>query len=139
MEFLANTKLRPGDIVASEAAADLAGDLATFSRSGTLAVGAGTHRFRFPFAATLVGTTAAVATAPAGAALILDLNRNGTTVYSTQANRPTIADGANATTTEPVPDVTAIAAGDYLTVDVDQVGSTTAGADLVVQVRYRRT
>jgi hypothetical protein len=34
------------------------------------------------------------------------------------------------------PDVTSWAAGDYLTVDIDQIGSTVAGANLVVVVVY---
>jgi hypothetical protein len=31
-------------------------------------------------------------------------------------------------------DVTTVAVGEYLTVDIDQTGSTTTGADLTVQV-----
>jgi hypothetical protein len=31
-------------------------------------------------------------------------------------------------------DVTTIADGDYFTVDVDQIGSTVAGSDLVLQI-----
>lgn len=114
-------------------------NIATFSRSGALTVIAGVGRFRFPFVATLLGATAAVNTAPTGASLILDVNKNGTTVYSTQGNRPTIIASAFATAAETTPDVTAIAIGDYLTVDVDQVGSTIAGSDVTVFVRYRRS
>jgi hypothetical protein len=114
-------------------------EMAPFSGAGTLAVGAGVGRFRFPFPATIIGVTAAVNTAPVGAAIILDVDKNGTTIFTTQANRPSIADGANATASEAVPDVTSMSAGDYLTVDRDQVGSTAAGADLTVFIRYRRT
>lgn len=114
-------------------------ELATFSRSGVLTVVGGAGRFRFPFAATLLGATAAVNTAPTGASLILDVNKNGTTVYSTQGNRPTIIASAFATAAETTPDVTAMAIGDYLTVDVDQIGSTIAGSDVTVFIRYRRT
>jgi len=111
--------------------------LATFSGAGVLTVGAGTSRFRFPFAATIVGVSAAVGTAPTGASLIIDVNKNGTTIFTTQANRPTIVSGANHAV-EATPDVTAVAAGDWLTVDRDQVGSSVAGADLSVFIRYRR-
>lgn len=75
---------------------------------------------------------ASVGTAPAGSALIVDVNLNGATIFTTQANRPTIAPATNTDTA--TPDVTTWTAGSYLTVDVDQVGSTTAGSDLVVQV-----
>jgi hypothetical protein len=36
-----------------------------------------------------------------------------------------------------VPDVTAVAAGDLLSVDIDQVGSSTAGSDLVVAIEFQ--
>jgi hypothetical protein len=35
-------------------------------------------------------------------------------------------------------DVTAVASGDYLTVDIDQIGSTVAGSDLNVIIRFKR-
>lgn len=113
-------------------------DIVPYSKTGTLTVSTGTIRYRFPWAATLLGVTAAVNTAPTGASLICDVNKNGTTIFTTQANRPTIAAAGTATTTEPTPDVTAIVAGDYLTVDVDQIGSTVAGSDLTVMIRYKR-
>jgi hypothetical protein len=69
----------------------------------------------------------------------VDVNKNGTTIFTTQANRPTVVAAANATAADAVPDVTAIASGDYLTVDRDQVGSATPGSDLTVFVRYQRT
>jgi hypothetical protein len=113
-------------------------EIAVFSLSGALTVGTGVGRFRFPFAATIIGVTAAINTAPTGASAIFDVKKNGTTIFSTTTNRPTIAAGANATTSEPAPDVTAIAAGDYLTVDRSQIGSTVAGSDATLFVRYRR-
>lgn len=112
--------------------------LATFSATGSLTAGPGRNRYLFPFAATILGVTAAIGTAPVGQSIILDVHKNGTTVFTTQGNRPTIAAAANATATEAVPDVTAIAAGDYITVDRDQVGTTEAGQNLTVFVRYRR-
>ena len=112
-------------------------DVQTFSRSGVLTVAAGTHRFRFPFAAVLLGVASAVGTAPTGAAILVDVHKNGTTVFTTQGNRPSIAISGNLSS-ETVPDVIAIAAADYLTVDVDAVGSGVAGQDLTVMVRYRR-
>ena len=66
---------------------------------------------------------------------LFDVNKGGTTIFSTQGNRPTVAagsqDGSAAT-----PDVTAVAAGDVLTVDIDQIGSSTVGADATVVIRY---
>jgi hypothetical protein len=110
----------------------------TFSKTGNLAVGAGSARFLAPFAMTLLGVTAAVGTAPTGASILLDVNKGGATIFTTQANRPAIAAGATAMSAEAVPDVTTVAVGNELTVDVDQVGSTVTGSDLTVFIRYRR-
>lgn len=74
-------------------------------------------------------------TGPVGAAFIVDVNINGTSIFvDTQANRPTIAD-AGTEATSGAPDTTALAAGDDLTIDIDQVGVGTKGADLVIIVR----
>ena len=109
----------------------------TFSVTGTVAVATGKSRIYLEGDYVVERVRAAVDTAPAGAALVVDVNKNGTTIYTTQANRPSIAAGTNSATGNN-PAVTTFAAGDYLTVDVDQVGSATAGADLTVTVRVRR-
>lgn len=111
-----------------------------FSRSGTLSVATGSADFMFPFAATILGISATVTTAPTGASVILDVDKNGTTIFTNQANRPTIAASATATASEVTNmDITSYAAGDKIRVNVDQVGSTIAGSNLTVMIRYRRT
>jgi len=110
----------------------------TFVKSGNLATGTGTFRFYAQYALTLKEMEISVATAPTGAAILADLNKNGTTVFSTQSNRPTVAVSGNVGTTTTF-NTTTLADGDYLTVDIDQVGSTVTGADLVVVIRYDRT
>jgi len=86
-----------------------------------------------PCTLTIVKVKVVVKTAPTGAALIVDVNKNGTTIFTTQGGRPTIAIG-DTTDDSDTPDVTALAETDKLTVDIDQVGSTIAGADLTVEV-----
>lgn len=87
-----------------------------------------------PFACTIVDVRAyAGVTAPAGSTAIFDVNKNGTTLFTTQGNRPTIADGGSASSTT-LPDVTALAAGDRLSYDIDQIGSGTAGAGYMICV-----
>jgi hypothetical protein len=115
-----------------------ADDIAPFGTEGTLTVRTGKGRFRLPFNATIVGVSAAVDTAPTGSAIVLDVNKNGTTIFTNQANRPTIAANTNAAAEVTNMDITALATGDYLTVDIDQIGSTVAGADLTVFLRYRK-
>lgn len=77
---------------------------------------------------------ASVGTAPTGASILIDVNVGGTTIFTTQANRPTIAAAGHTSGAVTDMDVAVIADGDYITVDVDQVGSSVAGSDLVVQV-----
>tara|TARA_Y100000310_G_C19983254_1_gene490765 strand:+ start:79 stop:459 length:381 start_codon:yes stop_codon:yes gene_type:complete len=72
--------------------------------------------------------------APTGAAIIVDVNLNGVTIFTDQANRPTIADGA-LTGTSGTPDVIKLAKNDSLTIDVDQVGSGDTGEDMTIQIR----
>lgn len=113
-------------------------DLATFAVSGGLSITLGTLRFRFPFAATLEGVSAAVNTAPTGANILLDVNKNGVSIYPF-STKPTILIGAFDTGgVEQVPDTTNMNPGDYLQVDIDQVGSTIPGSDLTVFIRYSR-
>ncbi len=96
-----------------------------------LSTATGTGRLKLPFAATLDSVTATVGVAATGADVIVDVNLNAVTMFTTQANRPTITaasqDGVKAT-----PDVTAIASGDVITVDIDQIGSTLPGENLTV-------
>lgn len=89
--------------------------------------------FLSPGALTITEVRASVDTAPTGASLVLDIKKNGTTLYTTTANRPTIAAGATSVTAVD-PDITGIAAGDRITLAIAQVGSTVAGANLSVSV-----
>jgi len=75
-----------------------------------------------------------VRTAPTGAALIFDIDKNGTTIFTDQGKRPEIAiDGY--TDESDTPDVTALAKNDRVDINVDQIGSSVAGADCSVFVR----
>lgn len=110
-------------------------NILAFSITGIVSVAAGTARiYNDTGRALTIGTVrASVGTAPVGAALIVDVNLNGTTIYTTQANRPSIASG-QVTDTAGDPDVATWPVGEYLTVDVDQVGTTTPGSGLTVTI-----
>lgn len=105
----------------------------TLTHVGTVVVNTGQVKWYAPRAMNILNVIISVGTAPTGASIIVDVNKNGTTIFSTQGNRPTIA-ASGTSDTSSVPDVTSVAAGDYLTVDIDQIGSTVAGANLVVQI-----
>lgn len=108
-----------------------------FGKSGALTVVAGVAQLPIDINCTILSVVARVSTAPTGAAILIDVNKNGTTIFTTQANRPSIAAAANASSVVTNMDVTSLAAGDYLTIDIDQIGSTVAGSDLVVAVRLK--
>lgn len=103
--------------------------------SGALTTGI-KDRWIAPFSGEVVNVTAVVGTAPTGASLILDVHKEGTTIFTTQANRPTIAVGQAESPVSQRPNVTKFAAGDTFTLEVDQIGSTVAGSDLDVTVQF---
>lgn len=109
----------------------------TYSLPGVLYVGSGQIRLYFYENCTIGRVIASVGTPPSGSSIIIDVNKDGTTVYGIQTNRPTIASGLYVATS--TPSVVSISSGEYLTVDVDQIGSVVPGSDLVVTIEYTRT
>lgn len=109
------------------------------SADGALTTGA-KDRWIAPFAGEIVGVVAVVGTAPTGAALIIDIQKEGVTIFTTQANRPTIPiSGTESPAPGTRPDVTKFNAGDTFTLMVSQIGSTVAGSDLDVSVQFITT
>lgn len=109
-----------------------------FKWTGTLAVATGALR-NFPDGDWVIDKVwIAVNTAPTGANIIVDIHKNGVTIFTDQGKRPEIAVG-NFSDESDTPDVTAIGKTDYLTKDIDQVGSTIPGEDLSVFVRATET
>lgn len=106
-----------------------------FNMPGTLTVSTGVARLYVPPEAaggSIVGCYGGVNTAPTGAAFIADVLKNGTTIYTGGANRPQIPISGFQTQVMVTPAVATIAANDYFTVNIAQIGSTVAGADLVL-------
>ena len=55
---------------------------------------------------------------------IVDVNLNGTTIFTTQSGRPELAyDDADGVATSGTPDVVTLVAGDILTIDIDQIAT----------------
>ncbi len=83
---------------------------------------------------------ASVVTAPTGAALTVDCKINGTSVFAAAGDRASIAASGFASTggepTKTDVDTAVVKPGQYVTVDVAQIGSSVAGADLRVQVVF---
>ena len=109
----------------------------TYAAEGVVAAAAGALRYYAPIALTIDKVYISVNTAPTGDTLICDVHKNGVTIFTAQANRPTIA-AAAFTDESGAPDITALAMNDYVQVDIDQIGSAVAGADLTVHIRCKQ-
>lgn len=97
-----------------------------------LTTGTAKLTFRAPYAMTVTGVRINTNVAPTGTTLIVDINKNGTTILSTKASIDAGEKTSVTAATPPVISVSAIADDDEITVDIDQIGSTAAGAGLKV-------
>lgn len=103
-----------------------------------LTTGTGKVTFRMPTAGTLSDLKATVTTAPVGANLEVDINENGSTILSTVLS---IDDGEKTSETATTPAVisdSSLADDSEITIDIDQVGLTTAGSGLKVTLYVSR-
>lgn len=110
-----------------------------FTISGTVAINQGTLRILNVTGKTViirkVVLSVGLLTPPTGASLIVDLNKNGSTIFTDQLNRPLVLSGEVSGQTTII-DSPNWSDGEWLTMDVDQVGSSLAGSDLTVHVVY---
>lgn len=107
--------------------------IAVGDEATALTTGAAKFSFHMPFAMTLTDIQAGVVTAPTGAALVVDVNEAGSTLMTT--NKLTIDVSELSTHTAATPPAltdTALAKGALITIDIDTVGSSVAGAGLKV-------
>lgn len=105
----------------------------------SLSTGTAKVTFRTPFAMTVTGVRASVNTAPVGSTIIVDINEGGSSILSTKL---TIDAGEKTSTTAATAAVisdSSLANDAEITIDIDQVGSSTAGKGLKVTLLVRRT
>lgn len=69
--------------------------------------------------------------------LTVDVNKGGTTIFTTQANRPSLS-GTDTEVTSGAPDVTTFAKNDKFTIDVDVSTAESAVADVIVLIRGKQ-
>ncbi len=103
---------------------------ANMHQPGTLQVIAGTSRWYAPFDLEISVIRVRLGTA-ADNTVSLDLKKNGTTQKS-------ITISASSTTASIANQTMSMNSGDYLTVDVTSIGTTQKGADLYVQIGYKK-
>lgn len=109
-----------------------------FSFSGNASVSTNVaQRLHVNFPGSITNIRAYAKTAPVGDDLIFDINKGDTSIWDTdQDNRLTIEDGEN-DGVQTVFDSIRFAAGDVFTLDVDQVGGGTAGANITVEMEVQ--
>jgi hypothetical protein len=81
----------------------------------------------------LSAVTLLAETAPTGAAMIVDIKKNGSTIFTV---KPQIADGATSGGSAATFAIASVANGDILTIDMSQVGSTEPGRDVTVGLSF---
>lgn len=114
--------------------------VAASDESTALTTGTAKVTFRMPYAFTLSAVRASVTTAPTGASLLtVDINESGTTILSTKITIDASEKTSTTAATPPVISDTSLADDAEITVDIDQVGSTIAGAGLKVYLIGKRT
>lgn len=106
--------------------------IAVGDESTALTTGTNKVRFRMPYAFTLQAVRASVNTAPTGANLVVDINEGGASILSTKLSiDATETTSATAATPAVISD-SALDDDAEISIDIDQVGSTIAGAGLKV-------
>ena len=117
-------------------------EILKFEVIGVLAVGASLDQAVMPFNGEIVNAAAQVTVAGLTTNIVCDLLKNGVSIYTTVANRPTVVAGAlvsSAANRALQPDVTKFVAGDVLSLSLTSVGTTTTGSNLDVTVQYIST
>lgn len=107
----------------------------SFFLSGTMSVKVWEIEWVAPVSFTLVDATGRVATAPSGASLIVDIRDAGVSIFASDADRINIPSAGQEDTTATINHV--FGAGDVLTFQVLQVGSSVAGADMTIVLNGR--
>ncbi len=112
--------------------ASVAIPIAVGDETTALTVGTAKVTFRMPYAFTLSAVRASVTTAPTGSVLTVDINEAGTTILSTKLTIDATEKTSTTAATPAVISDAALADDAEITIDIDGVGSTVAGAGLKV-------
>lgn len=106
--------------------------IAVSDETTALSTGTAKRTFRMPYAMTLTEVRASVGTAPTGSVLTVDINEGGTTILSTKLTIDASEKTSETAATAAVISDSALADDAEITIDIDTVGSTVAGAGLKV-------
>lgn len=114
--------------------------IACSDETTALTTGTAKVTFRMPYAFTLTDVRASVTTAPTGGTLLtVDVNESGTTILSTKLTFDASEKTTTTAATARVISDSALADDAEITIDIDAVGNTIAGAGLKVYLIGKRT
>ena len=102
----------------------------TYSYDGAVATDTGTKRYYAHDNSVLSSLEAYIGTAPTGSTLNIRVNKNG-------SSATTLSIAAGATSSASTTNIS-FSKGDYVTVDITQIGSSTAGSDLRINFTFRK-
>ena len=122
-----NITLLPNSVIIGEK------DEKTLNVAGTLTLMTGTARWYPTQNIQLISVQSHVNTPPVGANILISIKKNGVVIISGVSIIP------STNSSSIVSDSTLATIGDYLTVDITQIGSSTPGSDLTVQILYKAT
>lgn len=108
--------------------------IACSDESTALTVGLAKTTFRMPYAFTLTGVRASVSTAPTGAVLTVNIKEAGVSILSTKITIDATEKTSATAAIPPVISDTMLADDAEITIDIDTVGTTVAGAGLKVML-----
>jgi hypothetical protein len=106
--------------------------IAASDETTALTTGTAKATFRMPYAFTLTAIRASVTTAPTGSVATIDVNEGGSTILSTKITIDASEKTSTSAATAAVLSDTSLADDAEITIDIDGVGSTVAGAGLKV-------
>lgn len=106
--------------------------LAVSDETTALTTGTAKVTFRMPCAVTLTAVRSSVTTAPTGSTLVVDINEAGASILSTKLSIDASEKTSTTAATAAVISDSALADDAEMTIDIDQIGSTIAGAGLKV-------
>lgn len=109
--------------------------VAVSDETTALTTGTAKVTFRMPRAVTLTEVRSSVTTAPTGSTLIVDINEGGASILSTKLSIDASEKTSTTAATAAVISDASLADDAEMTIDIDQVGSTIAGAGLKVLLK----
>lgn len=104
-------------------------------QDGLLQVETGAGNWRVWEKSQIIGIALTADLPSVGSPIVVDFKKNGVSIYTT-TQRPTLPEG-NKSILAFLPNDTNLNPGDLITVDIANVGTTIAGADLTIQMRYQ--